>query len=273
VAEILLEADTVAAPSEDEGRIRASHILYSPGDDPSGAAALDPADPAWAAAEAEATKAAEQLRKVTDPDLRAKAFATRARSQSDDTGSGANGGDLGYFTHSAMVPEFADPLFADKTLVAGDIVGPVKSDFGWHVIEFVDRIPGVQERIDEVKARLGEAGADFAAVAKDLSDGAEAANGGDLGWRAEPQMDEAAWTAVTALEPGTWTAEAIPEDDGYHFYELIEQAARPLDVQQRAIIGANAFSDWYDPQKTDAATDGTITRDEDLFSNTPQVGG
>lgn len=273
VAEILLEADTVTAPSEDEGKIRAAHILYSPNDDPSGAQTLDAADPAWEAARLEAQTAVDQLNKVADADLRAKAFATRARNQSDDTTSGANGGDLGYFTRDMMVPEFADPLFTDPDLQPNDIVGPVKSAFGYHVILFEDRTPGVQARIDEVKAALAADGADFAAVAKDLSDGAQASIGGDLGWLAKGQMDEAAWTAVTALANGAWTTDAIPEDDGYHFYQLIEQGKRPLDVAQKAILGATVFDDWYAPQKEQAVTDDVITRDGELFSNTPQVGG
>jgi parvulin-like peptidyl-prolyl isomerase len=273
VAEILLEADTIAAPSEDEGRISAAHILYSPNDDPSGAQTLDPADPAWEAARIEAQAAADQLNKVADKELRAKAFATRAKSQSDDTGSGANGGDLGYFSRDMMVPEFADPLFDNAELQPNDIVGPVKSAFGYHVILFQDRTPGVQERLDEVVAALAAEGADFGEVAKQLSNGAEASIGGDLGWRAQAQMDEAAWTAVTALEAGAWTDEAIPEDDGYHFYQLIEQGKRPLDVVQKAILGATVFDDWYAPQKEQAITDDVITRDGDLFSNTPQVGG
>lgn len=272
LAQIVLEGDTVAAPAEDEGKIRAAHILYSPNDDPNGARSLDAADPAWAAAEAEARKAVDQLDKVTDPGLRAKAFATRAKLQSDDTNSGANGGDLGFFTRSMMVPEFADPLFDDTTLVPGQIVGPVRSDFGWHVIEFQERTPGVQARIDEVLAKLAVDGADFGAVAKELSDGAEAPAGGDLGWQAESQVDPAVWTAVTALEAGAHTAEAIPLDDGYHFYQLIEQATKGLDVQQRAIIADIAFDDWFDPQKEQATEDGVITRDPDLFDNTPTVG-
>jgi parvulin-like peptidyl-prolyl isomerase len=273
VAEILLEADTIAAPSEDQGKVSAAHILYSPNDDPSGAQTLDPADPAWEAARIEAQTAVDQLNKVADTELRAKAFATRARSQSDDTASGANGGDLGFFSRDMMVPEFADPLFDNAELQPNDIVGPVKSDFGYHVILFQDRTPGVQERLDAVTAALSAEGADFGAVARELSDGAEASIGGDLGWQAKGQLPEESWTAITALEPGAWTGEAIPEDDGYHFYQLIEQGKRPLDVVQKAILGATVFDDWYAPQKEQADTDGVITRDDELFSNTPQVGG
>src|SRR5207253_243185 len=113
VAEIAVLGDTSADSAVDQGSIRARHILYSPKDDPTNAGGLDPNDPAWAAAQAEAQKAVDQLKKVTDPAKREIAFATRAKLQSDDTGSGANGGDLGYFTHDQMVAEFADPLFND----------------------------------------------------------------------------------------------------------------------------------------------------------------
>jgi parvulin-like peptidyl-prolyl isomerase len=272
VAEIVVLGDTSADPTKDEGTIRARHILYSPKDDPSAAQTLDPSDPAWAAAQAEAQLAVDQLAKVTDPARREIAFSTRAKSQSDDSGSGALGGDLGYFSHAQMVPEFADPLFADKNLVKGDVVGPVKSAYGWHVIMYEDRTKSLAERQDAVIAALKADGADFAAVAKQLSEGAEAPGGGDLGWLAKPQLDEAAWTAITALQADGVT-EAIPESDGYHWYHLIEQASKPLDTQQVAVIGDTAFADWYDPQEQTATDDGTITRDPGIFSNAPTVGG
>ncbi|MFN8623735.1 MAG: peptidylprolyl isomerase [Chloroflexota bacterium] len=272
VAEIVVLGDTTADPASDQGSIRARHILYSPKDDPQGASTLDAADPAWAAAEAEAQQAVDQLAKVTDPAKREIAFATRAKLQSDDTGSGANGGDLGYFTRDQMVAAFADPLFTNPDLVKGDVIGPVKSQFGYHVIMFEDRTKSLADRKQAVDDALKADGADFAAIAKQLSEGAEAPGGGDLGWLAKAQLEDAAWTAITALQPNGVT-EAIPETDGYHWYELIEQAKKPLDTQQAAIIGDTAFADWYDPQKETAGTDGTITRDSNIFSNAPSVGG
>ena len=63
-------------------------------------------------------------------------FAALAREYSDDTGSAARGGDLGWFGPDRMVDAFADAAFAASS---GDIVGPVRTQFGYHVIQVLDR--------------------------------------------------------------------------------------------------------------------------------------
>jgi peptidyl-prolyl cis-trans isomerase C len=69
-------------------------------------------------------------------DLRAKImagakFADIAQKESDDTGSGANGGDLGEFSKGQMVPEFDKAAFAQSIGVVGE---PVRTAFGYHII-------------------------------------------------------------------------------------------------------------------------------------------
>jgi len=59
-------------------------------------------------------------------------FATFAKKSSKDTGSGANGGDLGWFGKGAMVPEFETAAFSLKV---GEISKPIKSQFGYHIIQ------------------------------------------------------------------------------------------------------------------------------------------
>lgn len=59
-------------------------------------------------------------------------FDDLAKKESDDTGSGAQGGELGEFGRGQMVPEFEKAAFDAK---AGDVVGPVRTQFGYHLIK------------------------------------------------------------------------------------------------------------------------------------------
>lgn len=63
-------------------------------------------------------------------------FAKLAREHSKDTGSGANGGELGWFGKGAMVAEFEAAAFSQPV---GEIGKPVKSQFGYHIIQVIAR--------------------------------------------------------------------------------------------------------------------------------------
>ena len=82
--------------------------------------------------EEEAKAVIERLKKGED-------FATVALEVSKDTGNAQSGGDLGWFGRDAMVKPFEDASFSLKV---GEISAPVKSDFGFHVIQVL----GHQER-------------------------------------------------------------------------------------------------------------------------------
>ncbi|MBW6513481.1 MAG: peptidylprolyl isomerase [Candidatus Syntrophosphaera sp.] len=75
-------------------------------------------------------------------------FAELARERSQDPGSGANGGDLGWFGRGRMVPVFEETAFNTPV---GEIAEPVLSQFGWHIIQTTDRRE--TESGDEVSAR------------------------------------------------------------------------------------------------------------------------
>jgi len=64
-------------------------------------------------------------------------FAAIAKEKSIDPGSGANGGDLGFFGKGMMVPEFETAAFALAN--PGDVSAPVQSQFGWHIIKLEEK--------------------------------------------------------------------------------------------------------------------------------------
>ena len=65
-----------------------------------------------------------------------KVFKKAAREFSEDYATAFKGGDLGYFASSDMVKPFSDPVFKAK---AGDLLGPIKTDFGYHLVFVVDQ--------------------------------------------------------------------------------------------------------------------------------------
>ena len=97
-------------------------------------------------------------------------FAAVAKESSTDKGSGANGGDLGFFGEAMMVPEFSTAVFALK---AGEITKkPVHSQFGWHIIKAEEFRKAVAPSLDSVKQKIyGEL---FAKKGKEVIAGIEA---------------------------------------------------------------------------------------------------
>jgi peptidyl-prolyl cis-trans isomerase D len=117
---------------------QASHILI--------AVKPDASDADKAAAKAKADTLAAQAKKTPAQ------FADLAKNNSQDPGSAAQGGDLGFFARDgSMVKPFEDAVFAAKQ---GDIVGPVQSDFGWHIIKVSAVKTAKTQSFDETKAAI-----------------------------------------------------------------------------------------------------------------------
>ncbi len=107
------------AQLSDKFSARASHILIKPDDD---------TDEAKAAAKSKASKILRDIRNGAD-------FAEQASIHGTD-GTKSKGGDLGWFSEGAMVPEFNDAVMgASKT---GLIRNPVESQFGYHIVDVTE---------------------------------------------------------------------------------------------------------------------------------------
>ncbi len=78
-------------------------------------------------------------------------FAALAKADSQDPGSAAQGGDLGFFRRDTMVKPFADAAFSLKD---GQISDPVLSEFGYHVIKLTGIKAGTTRAFDQVRAEI-----------------------------------------------------------------------------------------------------------------------
>jgi len=117
----------------EEKAVHARHILFR-------------VNPYASAEEVEAVKnKAQEILKLARA---GQDFATLAKNYSEDPGSAENGGDLGYFTQSQMIKEFADAAFAMKP---GEISDLVRTIFGFHIIKVEDVRPERYISFDEVK--------------------------------------------------------------------------------------------------------------------------
>lgn len=116
------------------------------------------------AAEAEAQAVRERLDAGED-------FAALARELSDDRGTSADGGDLGWIGRGFLTGPFEDALFA---MAVGDVSGPVETEFGYHILRLEDvrggEVRSFEDVHDELLAQLREdrAAQRFFDVAKEL---------------------------------------------------------------------------------------------------------
>ncbi len=115
---------------------RASHILLE----------LSPS-----ASESAKAQAIEKAKSILESIKDGKDFASLARQWSKDSGSAAQGGDLGFFSREAMVKPFADAVFAMKP---GTVSEPVMSEFGVHVIKLTEIRPSKLKPFEQVRSDI-----------------------------------------------------------------------------------------------------------------------
>lgn len=80
-------------------------------------------------------KTEDEASKLREEIIAGKDFAAVA-AEFSKCPSGANGGDLGYFSKGQMVKEFEDAAFS---MEIGEVSQPVKTDFGYHLLFLTDK--------------------------------------------------------------------------------------------------------------------------------------
>ena len=221
---------------------RARHVLIQPlpGESDQSAAT----DEQWDAALAEAEEVRELL-SADDADW----FAI-AEEHSDDTGSGARGGDLGWYDpeNTGFVQEFTDAL-AD--LDVGELSEPIRSDFGYHVIQKVAERLSPQAEAEELVDQLRDDPDSFADVATRLSEDPETAReGGELGWVARYQLAPELEDVVFGLtEVGEVSDPHDAGTEGITIYQLLETSdSREIEEDRLEEIRSAGFDRWLEQE-------------------------
>ncbi|HSO01435.1 MAG TPA: peptidylprolyl isomerase [Gaiellaceae bacterium] len=238
VAEIVIQPLTGAALPQE----RARHVLIQP--DPELDDQAEATEEQWEAALAEAEDVAEQLG-AEDADW----FAI-AEEHSDDTGSAVRGGDLGWYDPAASpyVEEFAAAL---EELEVGEISDPVRTDFGYHVIQKTGERESPEEQAAALVEELRADPDGFAEVAERVSENPETAQeGGEVGWIARYQLERMQEEAVFGLtEAGEISDPVDAGDAGIVIYQLLETSDdREITDDQLAEIQRAGFERWLDEE-------------------------
>lgn len=186
-------------------------------------------------------------------------FARLARESSDAAGAASNGGQLGLRSAERLPTVFVDAV---RNLQEGAVTDVFRSDAGFHVAKVIERrqagMPGLavtqtharhillrltpqvsesaaRERLAELKRRIEAGQADFAQLARELSQDASAARGGDLGWTNPgtfvPEFEE----ALNALSPRQ-IGDPVVSRFGVHLVQVLERRVGQLSAREQRDI-------------------------------------
>ncbi len=179
-------------------------------------------------------------------------FAVLARDLSDSADK-ANGGQLGLRNADRLPPLFVE---ATQNVAAGALTPVLRSGAGFHVLKVVERrtaglsvaqarvrhillraTPKLNEaaardKLIDFKRRVESGQADFAVLARDNSQDASAAQGGDLGWASPGQFVPEFEAMVNSLSPGQ-IGEPLISRFGVHLIQLLERRTAALSQRDQ----------------------------------------
>jgi parvulin-like peptidyl-prolyl isomerase len=226
-------------------------------------------------------KGADALAKITALQKEATManFSDLARKNSQDEGSKAKGGDLGYLAREDMLPEFATAAFNAKP---GAIVGPVKSPLGYHLILVDDRKASTSKPYESVESNIAKnliADSRKDEVVNELTKAAKEKSGFDavvakyhLKWQDGGELSagesyiqklglgEDAVNAALTTPPGSIYGDVLHSGSNAYFIKVkdvknTKEAANPaMDSMQfqRYAVGREILGLWTEDLRKDA---------------------
>jgi parvulin-like peptidyl-prolyl isomerase len=225
---------------------RLRHFLAQPVPGQSDQSTATPAQWAAALARAEAFRAAA---------VKANADWFALAASSDDSGSSTRGGDLGWYdpASSNFVPEFKTAIAA---LTVGEMSQPVKTQFGYHIIEITATRTTPGDQTNQLVTTLRQHPDQFAQLAREQSEDASTATiGGDLGWVIRYQLEKSRSDAIFALAKPNQISDPVQTTSGYYIFKLIDSSPlRWVPATQLADVRQSGFDRWLTEIRAGAAT-------------------
>ena len=229
--------------------VKISMIVFAPGHSESNAANVPTTDSSWTDAKARADAAVAKLR--ADPSQFAKMAADT--TVNDDQYWNSSGGSVPWIPADLFnaqttagstglgLTNVAQFVFAPG-LATGAILDPIQEPSqGYVVVLYQGRRAAPDQRIADDLLQINS-GVDFATVAKQNSESADASTGGDLGW-VSPYMLTADQQAAIFQTP-VGRVSNIVNGNGYYLYKIIDQQTRTPDAAQQAKLKKVVFPRW-----------------------------
>ncbi len=212
--------------------------------------------------EADAKALGERAADVARRARSGESFADLAKAFSQTADRGVNGGEMGLRPADRYPDLF---LEATRQLNVGEVAAPVRSAAGFHILKVLERRqantllvtqtrarhillrPSAQmsqaqavAKLTEVRKAVVSGKADFAALAREMSQDGSAQQGGDLGW-ANPGMFVPEFEQVmNRLRPGQ-VAEPLVSRFGVHLIEVTDRRNAPMSEQEQRTLARNAL--------------------------------
>lgn len=246
ILEIYLPTPNTPTSGATEDGIKIRQIVFAPNGDIATGNQVPAEDPAWAKAKAAADAAYVTLQAHPEQ------FDSLARTKSDETTAATTGGkQVWFYPDSTIDQAISNAIFAPG-LKDGQLLPPVKSSYGWHVIQIMrNSVEGDATFLTNLKPTL-KTEADFRQAAKDNSEGTGAADGGDAGWIAKGQLDPNLERAIFSGQVGQMTDVTSISGDGTYLVWVLAEETRTPTADQLNTFKTSGFDTWYTAQKGQA---------------------